>query len=437
MALASAVESFVLPLLVIALTRDPALAGTVAALGTGARLVTTLHGGVLADRHDLRRLMVLSGASGGAVVALMAMAYAGGLGVAALAGLALFSGARAGLLGVASNAALKQVVPPGQLPAASSANQARDAAVQMGGGPLGGVLLAFGAVVALASSAGSYLLAALAALRLRGDFRPDRGDASRSSALRQAAEGIRWLWAQAELRRILVVSLLLNLGLSTAVASLIYDLGVRGVDPVRIGLVSSALGAGMIVGAFAAAGIVNRFPSGWVAMTGMAVTGAAVMVLPWVNGFGGHPGRALRGRPRRPRLQRCHDELLHAQGAAADSRPRPQWRLTRDRRRHPNGPSPCRSRARLARSAVHASPCRGDLHGGRPRAGLRPGPTHPSAASGLAGAGAGRDGRRSDCPGAVKDSLYPRTIRSSPSRLSPVPSTDPGSAEVVGVVGGS
>lgn len=284
-ALASAVESFVLPLLVIVLTRDPALAGTVAALGTGARLVTTLLGGVLADRHDLRRLMVLSGAAGSALVALMGVAYSGGMGVAVLAVLALFSGARAGLLGVASNAALKQVVPPAQLPTASSANQARDAGVQLGGGPLAGALLAFGALVALGSAALSYLLAALAALTLRGDFRPDRPETSASSAWREAAEGIGWLWARGELRRILVVSLLLNLGLSATVTTLIYDLGVRGVDPSRIGLVSSVLGAGMLIGASAAATVVSRFPSGWVAVTGMTMVGVAVMVLPWVTPF--------------------------------------------------------------------------------------------------------------------------------------------------------
>src|SRR5690606_9749400 len=111
---------------------------------------TTLVGGVLADRHDLRRLMVLSGLAAAAVVGGMLAVLGLELGLFALGVLNLLAGVRAGLLGGASNAALKQVVRPEMLPAASAANQARDAAVSMGGPPLGGLLLGLGAVPALA-----------------------------------------------------------------------------------------------------------------------------------------------------------------------------------------------------------------------------------------------------------------------------------------------
>lgn len=174
------------------------------------------------------------------------------------------------------------MVSPRQLPTASSANQARDAAVQLGGGPLGGALLALGPAVALGSAVASDLLAALAALGLRGDFRPDRRDASRSSVRREATEGIGWLWAQSELRRILVVSLLLNLGVSAAVTTLVYDLGLRGVDPARIGLVSSvpAPGCSSEPSPPPASSAVSPMD---IAGTGLAMAGTAVMVLPWVT----------------------------------------------------------------------------------------------------------------------------------------------------------
>lgn len=283
--LGATVEAFVLPLVVILLTGDPAVAGAVAAAGLGARFLTLLAGGVLADRHDLRRLMVASGASAAALSTAMALAYATGLGVAALGALAVLAGVRGGLLGVSSDAALKQVVPPAQLPVASSANQGRDAAVALGGGPLGGALLVLGPVVALLSAAAGFLVGALAALRLRGDFRPDRDPEQSAPARREAADGVRWLWRQRVLRRVLVVSLLLNLGLNTAVTTLIYSLGVQGVDPARIGLVSTALGGGMLVGAVAATQVVQRLPSGLVAAGGMLLAGLSVMLLPWVTGF--------------------------------------------------------------------------------------------------------------------------------------------------------
>lgn len=283
--LATLVQAFVLPLVVILLTRDAALAGTVAALGMGARVVTTLVGGVLADRHDLRRLMVLSGALGAGLVTLMALALAGGLGVTALAILNVLAGVRAGLLGVASDAALKQVVSSAQLPVASSANQARDAAVQLGAGPAGGALLALGPVVALLTTAAVFAVSALSALALKGDFRPDRDPATGSSAWREAVDGLRWLWGQQVIRRILLVALLLNLGLSTGVTALVYGLGVQGMDPARIGLVTTAIGSAMLLGALGAAQVVQRVPSGVVVAVGMAMAGLSVAALPFVPGF--------------------------------------------------------------------------------------------------------------------------------------------------------
>src|SRR5690606_24219880 len=128
----------------------------------------------LADRHDLRRLMMLSGATAATVVAGMVAVLQLDLGLLALGALNLLAGVRAGLLAGASDAALKQVVPAALLPTASSANQARDAAVAMGGPPLGGLLLGVGALPALAAAGAAPLVAAVGALVLRGDFRPER-----------------------------------------------------------------------------------------------------------------------------------------------------------------------------------------------------------------------------------------------------------------------
>lgn len=285
-ALGSSLQFFLVPLLVVLVSGSAAAAGTVAALGVGGRIATTLLGGVLADRHDLRRLMMLSGATAATVVAGMVAVLQLDLGLLALGALNLLAGVRAGLLAGASDAALKQVVPAALLPTASSANQARDAAVAMGGPPLGGLLLGVGALPALAAAGAAYLVAAVGALVLRGDFRPER-TTDAASVRAEAVEGLRWLWARAELRRVMTVALLLNLGLNTAVTTLLYHLATTGEDPARIGLVSTALGVGMLVGAVAAGPVVQRFPSGLVAMAGMSLAGLSMLVLPFVPGFWG------------------------------------------------------------------------------------------------------------------------------------------------------
>ncbi len=285
-ALGSALQFFLVPLLVVLVTGDAAAAGTVAAVGLGGRVATTLLGGVLADRHDLRSLMVLSGLLAAAVVTGMVAVVGLDLGLVALGVLNLLAGIRAGLLAGASDAALKQVVPSGQLPGASAANQARDAAVSMGGPPLAGLLLGLGAVPALLAAAAAYLVAAAGALVLRGDFRPEPA-AGPSSIRADVVSGLRWLWARPELRRVMGVALLLNLGLNAAVTTLLYHLATTGEDPARIGLVSTSIGVGMLVGAVAAAPLVQRLPSGWVAMAGMTMAGLSMLVLPFVPGFWG------------------------------------------------------------------------------------------------------------------------------------------------------
>lgn len=283
-AVGSTLQFFLIPLLVVLVSGDAAVAGTVAAVGLGGRIATTLVGGVLADRHDLRRLMVLSGLAAAVIVAGMLAVIELEVGVVALAVLNLLAGVRAGLLGGASNAALKQVVRPEVLPTASAANQARDAAVSMGAAPLGGALLGIGAVPALVMTAGAYLVSAASAHVMRGDFRPAR--ATKPSSIRaEIGAGLRWLWMRPELRRVMAVALLLNLGLNAAVTTLLYHLATTGESPVRIGLVSTALGLGMLLGALVAGPVVQRAPSGWVAMIGLSLAGLSMLALPFAPGF--------------------------------------------------------------------------------------------------------------------------------------------------------
>lgn len=283
-ALGASLQFFLIPLLVVLITGNAAAAGTVAAVGLAGRIATTLIGGVLADRHDLRRLMVISGLAAAVVVGGILAVVELDAGLLALGALNLLGGVRAGLLGGASNVALKQVVRPEVLPAASAANQARDAAVSMGGPPLGGVLLGIGAVPALVVAAGAYLVSAATALLMRGDFRPAR--ATEPSTMRaEITSGMRWLWARHALRRVMAVALLLNLGLNGAVTTLLYHLATTGEAPARIGLVSTSLGLGMLLGSVAAGRVVQRFPSGWVAMIGLSLTGLSMLAVPFAPGF--------------------------------------------------------------------------------------------------------------------------------------------------------
>ena len=68
--LSSALAGFAVPLLALMVTDDPVKAGVIGAAGVGTRVVASLVGGVLADRHNRVRMM-LAGAAVGLVIALL------------------------------------------------------------------------------------------------------------------------------------------------------------------------------------------------------------------------------------------------------------------------------------------------------------------------------------------------------------------------------
>src|SRR5690606_27241120 len=66
--LASALVGFAIPLIALFVTDDPAQAGIISAVGMTVRTLTTVYGGVLADRHR-RILMMVTGSAIGVVLA--------------------------------------------------------------------------------------------------------------------------------------------------------------------------------------------------------------------------------------------------------------------------------------------------------------------------------------------------------------------------------
>src|SRR5690606_35220284 len=224
-ALASAVYAFAVPLMTLIVTGDPAQAGLVAGAGALGRVAATVPGGVVAP--------VVGGLAGAVLVGSLAVAHlAGALGFWPLLLLNLALGVRTGLFGAASDAALKAVVEPRQLPAAMSANQGRDATIALGAGPAGGALLAGGVVLPLLATVAGFVTAALTALGIRTDLRPGAGEhrapegetVARRGMVAEAREGLVWLWRRPELRGVLGVATLLNLGLNAALTTLVLAL---------------------------------------------------------------------------------------------------------------------------------------------------------------------------------------------------------------------
>ncbi|WP_292699037.1 MFS transporter, partial [Microbacterium sp. 69-10] len=278
--LAGALFGFAIPLIALIVTNDPAQAGIIGAAGTAVRVALILFGGVLADRHRRITLMVLGGSIGVALsAAFTVLALGDALTFSTLLVIDVLLAARSGLFDVAGESALKDIVAPDTMGRAQAANQARDAALQLAGGPIGGALLVAGGWLVGAVMTLCHLVSAVSAAtipRLRGadaatgpaeptegratGAEPD-GDAASSSkpnALREIREGFAWLFSRPDLRGVLLILTIINLGINTVMTTIVYSLQQTGHSPAVIGLISAGIGVTMLTGALLATPLVSR-----------------------------------------------------------------------------------------------------------------------------------------------------------------------------------
>ncbi len=274
--LGSTLYSFALPLLVLVATNDPVSAGVLAAVSRVVSLVATFVGGVLADRRSRVRLMVV-GACCGVIIsaALLLLAISDNLVYAALFAISLLLALRSGLFETATEASLKDVVPPDLMGGAQAANQGRNALLSLLGGPLGGALLAVGswliALVMFVSNAVAGVCAAWVG-KLAPDATKtaaDRKVTPSNSVLKDGMEGIRWVFGRRDLRGPILIATIINLGLNTSVTTTIYSMQQGGFSSVEIGMISAAIGLVMVVGSLFGPRLVATASTGRIMVIGL------------------------------------------------------------------------------------------------------------------------------------------------------------------------
>ena len=248
------------PLLVLALTGSPAKAGIVAFTRLLGMALFALPAGLAADRWNRRRLMIAAHATRafliGGLAALVLLdeivfwviplvAFLEGCGVA------VFAAAQAG--------ALRAVVPRRQLPAASAVVTGREAAISLGAPALGGVLFAVARALPFVAHTVSYAFSALALLAMRTPFQEER-EHDHSSLRTRLAEGFRFLWDHPFLRACAFLYGLANF-IGPGVLLAVIIIGERqGLSGGEIGLLLSAFGACVLLGAFLSPIVRRRLP---------------------------------------------------------------------------------------------------------------------------------------------------------------------------------
>lgn len=266
--LGDGVSALAFPWLAALLTRDPFMIGIVAAATRLPWLLFSIPAGVITDRSDRRRLMVMADLlrlvlTAGVIGLIMAipdipLTGATWVYIAGLSGLAFLLGTAEVVRDNAAQTALPSIVASADLEKANgqlwSIEQIMGALI---GPPLAGVLIAFSLPAPFALDALTFALAAWAIWLIAV---PPRVVAEKRPLIEEVRAGVRYLWSHATLRR-----LALMLGIINAVATgsmtilILISQEILGLDGFGYGVLLAAGAAGGVFGGLVCPAIVARF----------------------------------------------------------------------------------------------------------------------------------------------------------------------------------
>jgi MFS family permease len=164
------------------------------------QIVTLLFGGVISDRYDPRRIMLVSDTIRGLVMAgLAALSLSGSLTLPLMLVLIGFYGAAAGFFGPAFDSLVPRLVPAPELVAANALDQfVRPAGLQILGPLLGGAVIAVGGSGwAFAANAATFAFSALCLLLMAEVAALPASGASLWREMKEGVDYVRrhvWLW---------------------------------------------------------------------------------------------------------------------------------------------------------------------------------------------------------------------------------------------------
>lgn len=254
------------PLLATTLTRDPVLIGGLTAMVYLPYLLLGVPAGVLVDRVERRRAMVLANVARIAVLVALCAGLAGGVvTIGWLYALAFVLGAAECVYDAAAEGAVPRLVPAEQLDGANARLQGTvQVANSFVGAPVGALLFAAVAVAPFGAHAVLLVLATVLVASLPRLSTPRERVAGAAAGLagvwHDTREGVRWLARHRQLRTLALVSAGFAFGNQLAQATLVlFALEVLHLPEAAFGLFAMAAAAGAVGGAVSAPALARRF----------------------------------------------------------------------------------------------------------------------------------------------------------------------------------
>jgi MFS family permease len=166
--LGSGVTSIAYPMLALYLTGSPLKAGWVACAAVAPRVITYIPAGVLVDRWDPRRVMLLGESGRGAVVAVVVFTVAiGSPSVFLLVCCAIAEGIFEAFPTLAERCYVRSLVEPDQASSAQARMEARTHLVVLIGRPLGLLLFWINPIAPFAFDVLTYIISVIAVFKIK------------------------------------------------------------------------------------------------------------------------------------------------------------------------------------------------------------------------------------------------------------------------------
>ena len=271
------------PWLASAVTRNPILVALIVVAQRLPWLVFTLPAGVITDRLDRRRVMVVMDFTRfalTAMVALVVLAQSGDLPkpdmvkdaattrpllYTVLVVATLLLGMAEVLRDNTSQTILPAIVPHDQLEKANGTMWAAEGSMNMfAGPPLGALFLAVSFALPFFFDAASFFAAAALVALIPGTFRSTRQDAASAPNWRaEIREGVRWLWRHELLRPMAIILGLMNAaGMVSGATFVLFAQDVLNTSPLVFSILSFGAALGGIVSGQLASKASKRWGSG-------------------------------------------------------------------------------------------------------------------------------------------------------------------------------
>jgi MFS family permease len=268
------------PLLVASLTSDPLVVAAASSLQMLPWVVFGLYAGVLADRVDRRRLVVVANLARGGVVVVLATTVFSDVVTVPVVLVAMFClGTAETFVDTTTATLLPMLVDGDDLGVANARLQFGNNTInRLAAPPIGAALFAVGASVPFATQAVSILLAVVLVARI-GATPPASADRT-APVRREIAEGLRWVWANPAIRLLVFTILAFNITFGAVHGILVLYVAERlGLGEVGFGAFVAFGAAGAILGTLVYTRLERLLGRSGIMRAGLVVETATHLVL--------------------------------------------------------------------------------------------------------------------------------------------------------------